>query len=648
MRFPVTNISQSISAVPKSWSQPACAVLGYVLSPRALFFAAILGASAELLLRPGLTAPFDRTGDLDRCVIETGLLTIVTLVSRWFPASGPRFGEKVSLLPYAALAALLLVPPGFAVIPVLLAGSATVLLDRDADSRSSQIDRILLLIASQLWVCAAFNLAQSNHSLDIFLMNRSDQIRVDAVAALIFGALYIGGVGLSVVRNPDGVVRTVPKQRGWRVYWFNEAVVYCVGCPHVLAVCVVMQHVSALAGLALLVVVATAVLTVTHSLVDGKMVRRQLHAMDRLTQQAAIGKSPSSERFLTDFLEHCSRIVLYDKACVWLHNEEELVLDKCLEYIGKPVSFQPAVRRSGEELVGRVAERSRAILVDDVRRDARHRYCALTEDNKRAMGRVSAMLIPLLAAGELVGVVEFERYGAAGYARQDRERVQSLAGLVAMSLANNRQHQDVVQQAVTDALTGLYNKRQILKTLADEAARALRYGHTLSVMMLDLDGFKMFNDTYGHMQGDVLLQCMSGLIKQSIRTSDVGGRYGGEEFIVVMPETGREAAWVTAERIRARVEAEAFVATVNYEAAIGLQEPTEDRAPRRVTVHKTISIGVATLPADAIDAQELLARADEALYTAKNSGRNRVVLAGYLAESLPRTVTAETAAATGM
>jgi diguanylate cyclase (GGDEF)-like protein len=641
MRIQVTNnpVLQNTSS-PQRPRRHGVRFAG-ILSPRTIFFLVIITASAMLLVRP--VSAFEGVGNLRRCLIETGLLSIVTLASRWFPAYGPRFGEKVSLAPFAALIALLLLPPGFAVIPILVASAAAVLFEHESDLRFLQVDRAMLLIAAQLSVCAALNAVLLNRGFDAYLSGKSALAHVDLAAAILFGVLFLSGAFLSIALSP--ALRQSIQHRAVRVYWFNEAAVYCIGSPFAVLVCAVMQHWSPLAGVALLTVVSAGLLMVTHSLVDGKMVRRQLYAMDRLTQQASIGKSPSSDRFLTDFLDHCNRIILYDKACVWLHNEQELVLEKMLEYVDRPISFQHELRRSGEELVGRVAERSKSILVDDVRRDSRHRAFSLSESEKRSIGRVSAMLIPLLAAGELVGVVEFERYGAAAYGRADRERVQSLAGLVAMSLANNRQHQDVVQQAVTDGLTGMYNKRQILKTLVDEAARAQRYGHTLSVMMLDLDGFKMFNDTYGHMQGDVLLQSMSNLIKQSIRASDVGGRYGGEEFIVVMPETGREAAWVTAERIRSRIESESFVATVNYEAAIGLQEQTEDRAPRQVIVRKTISIGVATLPSDALDAQELLVRADEALYAAKNSGRNRVVLAGCPTDAVPRSVTPEIAAA---
>jgi len=201
-----------------------------------------------------------------------------------------------------------------------------------------------------------------------------------------------------------------------------------------------------------------------------------------------------------------------------------------------------------------------------------------------------------------------------------------------MSVANIEQHQSICRQAVTDGLTGLYNKRHILQILADEVRRAERYRHQISVMMLDLDSFKAYNDNFGHLQGDVLLQQLAHLIQRNIRSADSAGRYGGEEFILVMPETDKRAAIVIAERIRAQVDVARFPGSsysatspnaitnfVNLEAVAAGEE--EGYA------HKTISIGVATYPQDTDDIQRLLALADDALYRAKREGRNRVVMA---------------------
>jgi diguanylate cyclase (GGDEF)-like protein len=635
-KFPVEQLTD----IKRRIAHFAAVLLGATLTARAILCAAILAASCLLLASPSPSHPFDQLGGMKLCLIETLLLSILSFVARWFPAAGPKFGEKVSMVPFAGVVALLILPPGLAVVPVLVAGILALAADRDPDERSYHVDHCLVLVASLLCACAAVNAIQVNQAGVVAAVpaSKSDLFRADVAAVALYGAAYLAGMWLMIARGASAAVRAVPRQRRWRVYWFNEAVVYLIGSPIVLLVAAALLWFGPIAGTLVLLSLSTLTLLVTRALVDGKMVRRQLYAMDKLTQQAAIGKSPSTQRFLTDFLELSSRLIIYDRATVWLNNEHELVLEKNLEYVGKSIAFQPCVRRSGEDIVGRVAERSKPILVDDSRKDARHRHYQLSDAQKRAMGRISVMAIPLLASGELVGVVEFLRHGAPGYARQDCDRMQSLAGLVAMCLANNRLHQDVILQAVTDGLTGLYNKRQILKSLADEAARAQRYDHSLSVMMLDLDGFKMFNDTYGHMQGDLLLQCLAGLIKQSIRATDIAGRYGGEEFIVVMPETGREAAWVTAERIRAHVEAEQFIATINYEAPIGNRSGSDDNLPHHVGVHKTISIGVATYPVDALDPQALLARADEALYSAKNAGRNRVVVAGFPVESQPRTM----------
>ncbi|GIX46361.1 MAG: hypothetical protein KatS3mg131_0572 [Candidatus Tectimicrobiota bacterium] len=161
-----------------------------------------------------------------------------------------------------------------------------------------------------------------------------------------------------------------------------------------------------------------------------------------------------------------------------------------------------------------------------------------------------------------------------------------------------------------DDLTGLYNRRYLLDRLAEEFLRARRYGSPLCVAMLDLDHFKEVNDTYGHLMGDTVLATVGGVIRATVRATDIAGRYGGEEFCLVLTETKLEGARLLAERLRRRVAAEPFP------------------APHGATFFVTCSIGVAPFTPDMRNVTTLLARADQALYQAKAAGRNRVVLAG--------------------
>ena len=161
-------------------------------------------------------------------------------------------------------------------------------------------------------------------------------------------------------------------------------------------------------------------------------------------------------------------------------------------------------------------------------------------------------------------------------------------------------------EAATDSLTGVHNRRSLLHRASNELMRGRRYGRPLSLLMMDLDHFKEINDNYGHQWGDEVLKQVVVMAQSALRVTDMLGRYGGEEFAVLMPETSTEEAASVAERIRERIS-QIMIDTGN------------DRIGIRV------SIGVATLNAEEADIQSLINRADAALYSAKRSGRNRVV-----------------------
>ncbi len=165
------------------------------------------------------------------------------------------------------------------------------------------------------------------------------------------------------------------------------------------------------------------------------------------------------------------------------------------------------------------------------------------------------------------------------------------------------------QLAITDGLTGLYNYRYFREQLQHELDRARRHDLNISLIMLDIDFFKHYNDTHGHPAGDVVLRTIGSLLRENIRKIDVAARYGGEEFAVILVETDKASARVAAEKIRRIAETYPFLYA-------------EHQPEGRLTV----SMGVATFPEDGDDFESLVSTADKRLYKAKQSGRNRVVL----------------------
>ncbi len=188
----------------------------------------------------------------------------------------------------------------------------------------------------------------------------------------------------------------------------------------------------------------------------------------------------------------------------------------------------------------------------------------------------------------------------------------SLIGQVSIGVANSRLYARVQRQATTDGLTGLYNHRTGQEKLAEQIRLAARYQRKLSVMMLDIDHFKSINDTYGHPAGDMVLQTVARIIRSDCRDVDIPVRYGGEEFLVILPEVNQAGAVALAERLRRKLAAE----VIRHE---------------KIEIAVTGSIGIATYPDDADEQQKLLALADKALYMSKRLGRNRVHVAADLA-----------------
>ncbi|MEI7743785.1 MAG: diguanylate cyclase [Chloroflexota bacterium] len=225
----------------------------------------------------------------------------------------------------------------------------------------------------------------------------------------------------------------------------------------------------------------------------------------------------------------------------------------------------------------------------------------------RSEGSRGLVMLPLVANGDAIGVVELT---FAGRPEVDASRItlaRTMAHEAAMALENARLYETARDLADRDPLTGFFNHRYLHERLSEEVVRATRYRRPLGVLMLDLDDFKLVNDTFGHVYGDRVLVHVAELIRSTIRASDVAARYGGDEFAVILPDTDRDAAMVVAERILA-----AFAATP-FEA--------EGRQP----FHIGTSIGVAGHPLDGRTATDLIAAADISLYEAKNLGGGRAL-----------------------
>jgi diguanylate cyclase (GGDEF)-like protein len=242
------------------------------------------------------------------------------------------------------------------------------------------------------------------------------------------------------------------------------------------------------------------------------------------------------------------------------------------------------------------------------------------------------LVVPLATKSEALGWMDVRCSDHRAFQSDEVELLQVLANQAAATLDNTRLYAELARQAITDGLTGLFNHRYFYERLRDEVVRARRYGLPLSLLMLDLDDFKRYNDSYGHPAGDVVLRRVAHIMRSELRRSvDVAARYGGEEFAVILPHTDPGGAESVGRRLSDQVATpDAEVATPWGAVVAGERvrhsvevEPFPGLDPDE-PVHVTVSIGIASLPAHADDAESLVSAADQALYLAKQNGKNRV------------------------
>lgn len=223
----------------------------------------------------------------------------------------------------------------------------------------------------------------------------------------------------------------------------------------------------------------------------------------------------------------------------------------------------------------------------------------------------SLLAVPLIAEGQVLGALEFigmpDDYGFAN----QRALLEKLTLMTAVGLNRAKQFEELERQAASDALTGIPNRRTISEFLQSRMAESRRASRPMAVLLLDVDHFRLFNEEAGHDEGDEVLKGVAEILRRSIRAYDLAGRYGGEEFMVVLPGADEAEAMQAAERIRRRIT----------------------NLPTKASANVTASIGVALFPDSAEEADALVKTADRALYRAKRQGRDQVCLASWQDQS---------------
>jgi diguanylate cyclase (GGDEF)-like protein len=332
----------------------------------------------------------------------------------------------------------------------------------------------------------------------------------------------------------------------------------------------------------------------------------QLVVMNEISQQ--VNSSLDLPAVLAQLARDTAESIGVDRCLVWLLDEQKIHLNAVAGYgvppeeVGRLSVFLPDIRTSRffQALAGQ-----EAVLVGSGQDEV------IFRDQLQGVMTVRSMLaVPLLLKKQTIGLLAVDDTREVHeFLEDEKSLISAIANQAVLAIENARLYEQVKEQAITDGLTGLYNHRYFQLRFSEAFAHSKRYGNDLSLIMLDIDHFKRYNDTYGHMAGDLALKEIANLTRASVRENDLVARYGGEEFVIILPMTPLAGAKIVAERIRESVQTCKFLGDIS--------------APQ---VCMTVSLGLSAYAERHENRDQLLREADDALYEAKEGGRDRVVI----------------------
>ncbi len=328
----------------------------------------------------------------------------------------------------------------------------------------------------------------------------------------------------------------------------------------------------------------------------------EITLVNRLT--AIITSSTSIQMIFEAFAQELKKVVDIDWATIALIDGSELYFLALSSTIGSAWQLDERIPLEGTATEYACRDRQ-AVYEADLKRH--HRFW--TWESHLQLGIRSVVYLPLSVADHTIGSLILASRKPNAYSGRQIKLLERVALQIAAPVENAQLYFRLEQKSRVDEITGLFNRQHFEERLKEEVSRHSRYGDVFSIFMLDLDNFKAYNDVYGHPAGDILLSHVGKIIQSSVRDADQAFRYGGDEVVVILPQTARNDAYVVAERVREQI--------------------AEEMEKKAITV--TCSIGLASYPIDGVIAGELVDVADSALYYAKRAGGNRV----YLSSKIP-------------